>query len=122
MHKVAVIHLREGKKSKIKWPRTAFTDTKIKELACGTYFSLKAAPDLDFPHEVSELHIILNDEVCIKTFGRDAVLLLQSWTVANSSTGGAPLDVSGGRGVYITCGRKNVMSRQQLLICFPAKI
>lgn len=35
-----------------------------------------SSPDLDFAHEVSQIHVILNNEVCVQTFGGDAVLLL----------------------------------------------
>ena len=100
MHKIPIIHLREGENTQLIGEKTTLTVTKNTFI----YFEKQehsAAPDLDFTHEVSELHVILEDEVCVETVGRDAVLLLYSGTVADTSTVCVLLNMSGGRGFCI---------------------
>lgn len=64
MHKVAIIHLKIQNKSIIVTNSCMFDQPET------------SSPDLDFAHEVSQIHVILNNEVCVQTFGGDAVLLL----------------------------------------------
>ena len=101
MHKISIINLREGKKYKL----TAFTHTN-EAIVRQQVRNEKKAPYLNFTQEVSEVHIILNDEVCIKTFGGDTVLLLQCGTVANPSAAGLLLDVSRGWCISVTCEKE----------------
>lgn len=58
---------------------------------------------LDFAHEVSERHIVLNNEVGVETFGGDAALLLHRRTVVNASATGVLLHPGGGRAICLTC-------------------
>lgn len=63
----------------------------------------KARSHLNFAHEVSERHVVLNNEVSVDAFGGDAALLLQRRAVVDPSTAGVLLDPSGGRGFRVTC-------------------
>lgn len=63
----------------------------------------KGFSHLNFAQEVSECHVVLNDEVSVDAFGGDAALLLHRRAVVDPGAAGVLLDPSGGRGFRVTC-------------------
>lgn len=81
---------------------------------------LCSCSDLNFTHEVSESHVVLDHEVCVQTFGGDAALLLQRGTVENPSTAGGLLHPRGGRGFGSPC-RTDGRLRTTILFLSPRR-
>jgi len=64
--------------------------------------SLKVSrADLDIPEEVSELHVVADNKVCVEALGGGSVLLLEGGAVADPGPTRTLLHMRGGRGLSL---------------------